>query len=87
LAVYQKNGDRFNESVVLSYIALTYLQQSQTDKALNSFEQVLTIAQETSNLLIKALALHGLGTIYWTQNEYDKALNYYEQALGGFSTH
>ena len=58
-----------------------YHNQSQYEKVLNRYEQVLDIVQSSGDRAGEGAALNNIGLIYSSQGQYGKALEQYEQAL------
>ena len=74
-------GDRIAEATTLNNIGLTYSELGEKQKALDYYQQALSLHQAEGDRSGEASTLHNLGLLYSDLGEQQKALDYYQQAL------
>ena len=73
--------DRFNETATLSKIGALYDLLGEKKKAVEYYNQALTLSREVKFKRAEAYILNGLAAAYYSVSEKQKALDYYERAL------
>ncbi len=82
LNLTRKNLWREYEGIMLNNIGLVYIYLENHEKALENFNQSLTIMEEVGDRRGFATTLNNIGGLYHNcLNKYEKALDYYNQAL------
>ena len=77
----RQQNERHDESVHLSSLGLAYTNLGQVDKAIEYYEQALTIAHEIGDRFSEGSQLGNLGLAYADLGQVAQAIEYYEQAL------
>jgi CHAT domain-containing protein/tetratricopeptide (TPR) repeat protein len=62
-------------------LGFAYQKLNQTERAIQSLEQALTIEREVKDQKAEASTLDSLGFVYWMTDQFEKAIGWYEQAL------
>ncbi len=65
----------------LTTVAFSHLAQTQTDKAIEMFTQVLQLYADIEDKSEQSKMLNQLGTVYFARGDCERALDYYEKAL------
>ncbi len=71
---------RAGEAFYLSSLSLYQKFLRQTDKAIASAQQALTMAEEIKNRRLVAIILANLGDFHFSQGKYDQTVRFYERA-------
>lgn len=79
LALKRKIGDQ--ETETLSNLAYAYTQVSEHQKAIQYYQETLTLARRTSKHGLEALALNQLALLSSTLGNFERALSQYQEAL------
>jgi tetratricopeptide (TPR) repeat protein len=81
LEFYRKAGDRSGEAETLNNIGAVYQSLGETRKALENYDQALSIRQAAGDRGGADITLRNIGDIYNLSGEPQKALEKYDQAL------
>src|SRR3989440_518411 len=81
LRIYEKEGDRVDESWSLNHLGRVYSQIGNKEQAREYYEQALRICQEEGDRLGEATALNNLGKTYYAHGQLDEARTYLDRAL------
>ena len=73
LAIFQKQGNRYNEGATFSNLGNVYLAQQDYPKAIAAFQQRLAISQRIQENYGKAQALGELGLVFFKSGNLDEA--------------
>ncbi|TMC15835.1 MAG: tetratricopeptide repeat protein, partial [Chloroflexi bacterium] len=84
LRIYEKEGDRVDESWSLNHLGRIYSQIGNKEQAREYYEQALRICQEEGDRLGEATALNNLGWVCNALGQTEQEQKYYEQALSIF---
>ena len=84
LRIYEKEGDRVDESWSLNHLGRVYSQIGNKEQAREYYEQALRICQEEGDRLGEATALNNLGWVCNALGQTEQEQKYYEQALSIF---
>ncbi|HEY9607539.1 MAG TPA: CHAT domain-containing protein [Allocoleopsis sp.] len=87
---YEQQGDRFNQSLSLSYLSLAYQDLGQWQEAQKAIQQSLELIENTSPLtpernLILAQALNARGSLQLAMGETEAALHTWKQAENAYA--
>lgn len=84
-----KNGQTFtqNRAAILTNLANSYFQLKQYPKAIQTYNEVLSICQKLNIGFGLALTLDNLGKTYFELKQYPKALDYFEKAKVEIEAH
>ncbi len=79
-------ADRENSQLVgtgykLVFLAATYQNLGETEKALSLYRQAIAIADQNQYTTIKAKALSGIAALYRERGEFDQALQHHAEAI------
>ena len=82
LCLYTKDINKsLEEALTLLGIGRVYDLLGEKPKALDYYNQALSISQAINNRELEATVLNNIGLVYYSLGEKQKALNYYNQAL------
>lgn len=81
LALYRRNGDRFQQGVVLNNLAASRTTNGDPDLALSLFEEALSIREALNDQLGVAYTLLGIANVHWYAGEPQKALDAYRRLV------
>jgi tetratricopeptide (TPR) repeat protein len=81
LIAAQQAGDRRDEAWCLNNLGYTYERHGDNAKALEYYEQSLSISCELGHQKGEGWSLNNIGMIYWQQGRNELALEYYQQSL------
>src|SRR3989440_6193532 len=84
LRIYEKEGDRVDESWSLNHLGRVYSQLGNKEQARTYYEQALRICQQEGDRLGEATALNNLGWVCSALGQKEQEQKYYEQALSIF---
>jgi tetratricopeptide (TPR) repeat protein len=77
----RENGYRSSELTALISLGQVYTSISCCGKAIDCYEQALSLAHQLNDCQKEALAAANLGVLYGSVRYFTKAINYYEQAI------
>ncbi len=81
LGLMREIGDRWGEVALLDPIALTYASLTETQKALDTFLELLPLEQSLGDRGSVGITLSYIGALYSWFGDHQKALDYYNQGL------
>ena len=81
LDIYEKEGDRVEESWSLNHLGRVYSEIGNKEQARLYYEQALQICQEEGDRLGEAAALNNLGRVYGALEQKEQEQQYYQRAL------
>ncbi len=84
LRIYEKEGDRVDESWSLNHLGRVYSQIGNKEQARTYYAQALRICQQEGDRLGEATALNNLGWVCSALGQKEQEQKYYEQALSIF---
>ncbi len=79
LAIHEKVTDKFQKGITLQRLGGVY--DKDYSRALQWYNEAVTVNQEIGNPVAKAYALRGIGLIYFKQEKYNLAIENFQQAL------
>jgi tetratricopeptide (TPR) repeat protein len=77
----RQTNDRQAEAVSLLNLGNAALASGDSSRAIDYFEQALSVARETSDRKTECMTLETLGDAYASRKEYQQAIEFYEQGL------
>jgi tetratricopeptide (TPR) repeat protein len=81
LVIVREIGDRTGEGIALGNMGIAYADLGETGRAIQFFEQRLTLAREIGDRRGEGNVLGNLGTAYLHSGETHRAIQFFEQAL------
>lgn len=78
---YEKAGDTVGRTFILYRLAHCYVLLSRLEKALQSFQELLSICETNDYRWLTIQSLYGLAHVSLEDSEYSKAMDYCSQAL------
>jgi len=84
LEFYQKNGYRKEAYNALTLLARANRDHGDYEGARTGFEQVLQLAEQSSDIKQQALSREGIGTVLMRQEQYPQALEQFEQSYAAY---
>ena len=81
LALYQKEGDRRGEGIVLGNLGAVHMNQGRMESAAEHYTQALSIVREMGHRRFEGIVLGYLGILHMNQGRIEAAAEHYTQSL------